>query len=64
MRHGRASFTRKLRRVHLRAGARLEIRITRSGAIGKVLRFKIRKRSLPLSSTLCMPPGAKGPEQC
>lgn len=64
VRHSRASFTRKLRRVHLRAGARLEIRITRSGAIGKVLRFKIRKRSLPVSSTLCMPPGAKRPQEC
>ena len=61
---GRASFTRRLRRVHLRAGARLEVRITRSGAIGKVLRFKIRKRSLPLSSTLCMPPGARRPAEC
>ena len=64
VRRGRASFTRRLRRVHLRAGARLEVRITRSGAIGKVLRFKIRKRSLPLSLTLCMPPGARRPEEC
>ena len=64
VRHGRASFTRKLRRVHLRAGARLEVRITRSEAIGKVLRFKIRKRSLPLSSTLCLPPGARRPSEC
>ena len=64
VRHGRASFTRKLRRVRLRAGARLEIRITRSDAIGKVLRFKIRKRSLPVSSTLCLSPGAKRPQEC
>ncbi len=64
VRHSRASFTRKLRHVRLRAGARLEIRITRTGTIGKVLRFKIRKRSLPVSSTLCLPPGAKRPEEC
>ena len=64
VRSGRASFTRDLRRVRLRAGARLEVRLTRAGVIGKVVRFRIRARSLPLSSTLCLPPGASRATEC
>jgi hypothetical protein len=64
VRRGRASFTRDLRRVRLRAGARLEVRLTRAGVIGKVVRFRIRARSLPLSTTLCLPPGARRASEC
>ncbi len=42
VRRGRASFTRDLRRVRLRSGARLEVRLTRAGVIGKVVRLRIR----------------------
>ncbi len=64
VRRGRASVTRVLRRVRLRAGARLEVRLTRAGVIGKVVRFRIRARTLPLSSTLCLQPGARRPGEC
>jgi Ca2+-binding RTX toxin-like protein len=64
VRRGRASFTRGLRRVRLRAGARLEVRLTRPGVIGKVVRFRIRARSLPLSSTLCLQPNARRTSEC
>jgi hypothetical protein len=64
VRRGRASFARDLRRVRLRAGARLEVRLTRTGVIGKVVRFRIRARSLPLSNTRCLPPGARRPSEC
>ena len=57
VRNGKASFTRKLRRVRLRSGARLEVRVTRAGVIGKVVRLRVRSRTLPLSSTLCLAPG-------
>jgi hypothetical protein len=64
VRGGRASFTRLVKRVRLRAGARLEVRITRAGVIGKVVRFRIRARSLPLSSTRCLTPGSTRPTEC
>jgi Ca2+-binding RTX toxin-like protein len=64
VRRGRASFTRELRRVRLRAGARIEVRITRAGVIGKVVRLRIRARTLPLSDTLCLPPQARRPVEC
>jgi hypothetical protein len=64
VRGGRASFTRKVKRVRLRAGARLEVRITRTGVIGKLVRFRIRARSLPLSSTRCLPPGTTRATAC
>ena len=64
VRKGRASFTKRIRAAHLRRGATVEIRITRREAIGKVVRFRIRSRALPTSSTLCLRPGAKRPREC
>jgi hypothetical protein len=63
-RGGTASFTRKLRRVRLRSGARLEVRVTRPGTIGKLVRLEARARRLPLSSTLCLTPGATRGTEC
>ena len=48
----------------LRAGARLEVRITRRQAIGKVVRFTMRSGALPRSTPLCLPPGPTRPREC
>ena len=64
VRRGSASFTRKLRPARLRSGARLEVRVTRAGVIGKVVRIRIRARSLPLTSTLCLLPGRTRASEC
>jgi hypothetical protein len=46
----------------LRAGQTLEVRITRTGSIGKVVRYRMRARRRPASSTLCLPLGATRPQ--
>jgi hypothetical protein len=45
----------------LRAGARIEVRITAPGAIGKVVRYKMRRGKAPRTTRLCLPPGATRP---
>jgi hypothetical protein len=48
----------------LRAGAVLELRITRRGAIGKVVRYGMRSGAVPSSRALCLPPGKRRPRAC
>jgi hypothetical protein len=48
----------------LNAGAVLEVRITKSGAIGKYTRFVIRKKKLPSRSDACLMPGQGKPVIC
>ena len=48
----------------LKPGASLELRITRSGYEGLVIKYKIRKGKQPSRSTQCLPPGAKNPKRC
>ncbi len=48
----------KLKNAALKPGAKLEVRITAPGSVGKVVTFKIRDKKLPKSKTLCLPPGA------
>jgi hypothetical protein len=45
------------KRRTLRAGQRLEIRISKPGYIGKVVRYKIRAGKRPRALTRCVPPG-------
>jgi hypothetical protein len=61
---GRANVHRLLGHKHLRPGNVLELRVTRAGTIGKVLRFKIRRNRAPAITQLCMPPGATRPSAC
>jgi hypothetical protein len=44
-------------------GTTLEIRLTKPGMIGKVLRYKLLE-SGPLKTELCLPPGSATPERC
>jgi hypothetical protein len=48
----------------LGAGAVIEIRVSRSGEIGKFTRFRIRRRKAPLRRDLCVAPGASKPTKC
>jgi dipeptidyl aminopeptidase/acylaminoacyl peptidase len=64
VRRGRANVQAVFGRRKLRPGAVIEIRITRPGAIGKVVRYTIRPRKLPSSRRLCLQPGAKRPARC
>jgi Putative metal-binding motif len=62
--NGRAKLTRLFKRKRLRVGTVVEVRITAPNAIGKVLRYPIRRRKVPRARTLCLPPGAKRPTKC
>jgi hypothetical protein len=64
VRNGRANVHRALRGRHLRPGASLEVRVTRGDMIGKVMRFKIRRRHTPSNQVLCLPRGAASPQRC
>jgi Putative metal-binding motif len=55
---------RLLRRVELRRGAMIEVRVTERAHIGTVVRFTIRIGKNPIVRTRCLPPGAKKPGPC
>jgi hypothetical protein len=61
--NGAARLTRWFAR-RLRAGVRLEVRVTAPNAIGKVVRYRVRRGRLPASRRLCLPPGASKPARC
>jgi hypothetical protein len=48
----------------LGAGAMLQIRITKSGQIGKFTSFKIRRRKLPVRVDACLRPPSAAPSPC
>ena len=65
-RRGKVNALKALKRPQLRfrAGQALEVRITKSGWIGKAARYKMRKRKLPRSSgALCIPLGRTKPQR-
>lgn len=45
-------------------GAKLDIRVTRAGAIGAVRILTIRRGKAPSLVTRCLPPGARAPVRC
>ena len=57
-------FARAMRNNRPRPGARVEVRVTKPGTIGKVFRYRIRSYKEPVEKTLCLPPGAKKPRSC
>jgi hypothetical protein len=58
------NIRRPVRTRRLRSGARLEVRVLDADSIGKVVRFTMRRRALPSSRTLCLPPGQTRPGRC
>jgi len=57
-------LTSLVRNKRLRPGAKLEIRVTKPGTVGRVLRLTIRARRGPKSEKLCLAPGATKPAAC
>ena len=43
------------RQRRLRAGQTVEVRITKTGAVARVVRFKLRRGKLPSTQALCIP---------
>jgi hypothetical protein len=64
IRRGEARLTGLFGGRRLRPGAVIEVRIAVPQAIGKVVRFVMRRRKLPASTTLCLPPTARRPIRC
>jgi hypothetical protein len=62
--NGRASLVKLFKRPRLRLGTVLEVRITAPNTIGKVVRYKTRRRKVPRVRTLCLPPGVKRASRC
>jgi Putative metal-binding motif len=62
-RNGTAALRRFFRR-RLRPGMTIEVRITAPNLIGKVVRYKTRRRSTPDGKTFCLPPGVTKPQRC
>ena len=48
----------------LRVKTTLEVQITASGWIGKLVRFKVRANKIPSVTVRCLPPGATAPSRC
>jgi hypothetical protein len=63
-RHGNVDLRKAVsRKNHFRAGQTVEVRITKSGFIGKVVRYKLKAGKLPAGRTLCLPLGKTKPRR-
>jgi hypothetical protein len=51
------------RQRRLRVGQTLEVRVTKRGAVGSVVRFKIRRGKLPTPRSLCIPADGGAPRR-
>jgi hypothetical protein len=49
---------------YLPAGLAITIRVTRSGYIGKYVRFVVRSRAAPARRDACLLPGSNRPRRC
>jgi hypothetical protein len=55
----------KLRKARIRPVTTLEVRVTQSGRVGRVVRYRFARRGRkPAEQTLCLPPGATKPARC
>jgi hypothetical protein len=48
----------------LKPGTIVEVRVLRPRMVGKVVRYRVRDKRVPTSTTLCLAPGAKRPKDC
>ena len=64
VRNGRADASKAVRKGKLRRGTRIQVRITKPGAIGKVVIYEVPKKGLPRGRVRCLPPGATKPATC
>jgi hypothetical protein len=61
---GRVALARLFAHARLRTGAIVQVRISKPGTIGRVVRIRIRSRKLPRRAPLCLAPGAAKPDSC
>jgi hypothetical protein len=54
----------KLGRLRLKPGSLLELRITNTDSIGKVVQYPVKRGTVPVSRLRCLPPGDRKPRRC
>jgi hypothetical protein len=59
-----ASLTKLFKQRKLRIGATLEVQITATDWVGRLVRFKMRASRIPSVTVRCLRPGAKSPSRC
>jgi DNA-binding beta-propeller fold protein YncE len=62
--NGRADASKAVKKGKLRRGTRIQVWITKPGAIGKVVIYTVPRRGLPKGRVRCLPPGATKPAAC
>ena len=58
------SLGKPFRGRRLEPGGVVEVRVLRKNRIAKVVRYRVRDKQVPKSTTLCLAPGAKKPKEC
>ena len=58
------SLGKPFRGRRLEPGGVVEVRVLRKDRIAKVVRYRVRDKQVPKSTTLCLAPGAKKPKEC
>jgi hypothetical protein len=58
------NLRKPFRKRRLPARTLITVQITAPGYVGKVVRYRMRKRKLPKVTQLCLQPGAKRPGRC
>lgn len=61
---GRVDATKAFRKAKLRKGAKLEVRITKPGAIGKSVTYAFNGKTVPRGQGRCLPVGSTKPVKC
>ena len=61
---GVAKLTRLFRGSVLQPGARVEVRVTMRGAVGRLFRYTVQPGDFPEVSGGCLPPGSRKPRRC
>lgn len=58
------TIPRPLGKAKLRIGTRVELRLTKPGTVGSVVRLRMLRGLFPAKKVLCLPPEAKRPGRC
>jgi Putative metal-binding motif len=64
VKRGKAKLTSLFKHRKLKPGARIDVSITAPAAIGKLVRFTMRRNKIPKAQALCIRPGAKPAARC
>jgi streptogramin lyase len=64
LKKGSRKLDKLLRKRHLKVGAKLDVRITKTGAVGSSVKLTVRRGKDPKVVRGCLPPGAKKPKKC